>query len=228
MDGEVRMKRGKVIMYKKQMTVQKVICLLSIIASVVLFIYALGFSTDVYDYLKAPIIPARANDALTYLKAENPAKYAEVEAGSDFIGIGIYEEMDAFNKDLLLVSIGAILLALLLYISNTASRRKYYIGNYVTVGLNVVYNVAAGIWMHQNVVQFRAKYLTCDFDAIKWIYQEKIKEEFSMSTFWFDVHYLVLALSLLAAVLLVLNTIWKINLMKEEKSLIQAGKEQAA
>lgn len=228
MDGEVRMKRGKVIMYKKQMTVQKVICLLSIIASVVLFIYALGFSTDVYDYLKAPIIPARANDALTYLKAENPAKYAEVEAGSDFIGIGIYEEMDAFNKDLLMASIGSILLALLLYITNTASRRKYYIGNYLTVGLNVAYNVAVGVWMLDNVAALKAKYLALDFDAISWIYRVKLETNFDMTTFWYDVSGFVFALSLLAAVLLTLNVIWKMNLMKEEKSLIKAGKEQAA
>lgn len=222
------MKRGKVIMYKKQMTVQKVICLLSIIASVVLFIYALGLSTDVYDYLKAPVTAERAKNALEHLKTTQPEKYAEVEEGSDFIGIGIYEKMDVFNKDLLLVAIGAILLALLLYITNTASRRKYYIGNYVAVGLNVVFNVWAAAWMHKNVTSFKSQYLTMDFDAIKWIYQEKLRTDFDMSTFWFDVHYFVLALSLLAAVLLILNVIWKMNLMKEEKSLIKAGKEQAA
>lgn len=222
------MKRGKVIMYKKQMTVQKVICLLSIIASVVLFIYALGLSTDVYDYLKAPVTTARTEEALKFLKTENPEKYADVATGADFIGIGIYEEMDAFNKDLLLVSIGSILLALLLYISNTASRRKYYIGNYVTVGVNVAFNVWAVVWMHLNVASLKAQYLAMDFDAIKWIYQEKLRTDFAMSTFWFDAHYFVLALSLVAAVLLILNVIWKINLMKEEKSLIQAGKEQAA
>lgn len=215
-------------MYKKQMTVQKVICLLSIIASVVLFIYALGLSTDVYDYLKAPVTTARAEEALKHLKTVQPEKYAEVESGTDFIGIGIYEEMDAFNKELLLVSIGSILLALLLYISNTASRRKYYIGNYAAVGLNVAFNVWAAAWMHANVAALKAQYLTLDFDAIKWIYQEKLRTDFAMSTFWFDAHYFVLALSLVVAVLLILNVIWKMNLMKAEKSLIEAGKEQAA
>lgn len=215
-------------MYKKQMTVQKVICLLSIIASVVLFIYALGLSTDVYDYLKAPVTTARTEEALKHLQTVQPEKYGEVEPGTDFIGIGIYEQMDAFNKDLLFASIGSILLALLLYITNTASRRKYYIGNYVAVGLNVAFNVWAAAWMHKNVAALKAQYLTLDFDAIKWIYQEKLRTDFAMSTFWFDAHYFVLALSLVAAVLLILNVIWKMNLMKAEKSLIEAGKEQAA
>lgn len=222
------MKRGKVIMYKKQMTAQKVICLLSIIASVVMFIYALGLSTDVYDYLKTPILPERANAALDHMKTVNPEKYAGVETGSDFIGIGIYEEMNDFNKDLLFVAVGSILLALLLYITNTASRRRYYIGNYVAVAVNAAYNTAAVLWMHEKVSAFKAQYLKLDFDAIKWIYKEKVQTDFDMTTFWFDIQYLVLALSLLAAVLLILNTIWKIILMKEEKGLVQAGKEQAA
>ena len=38
-------------MYKKQMTVQKVICLLSVIASVLMFVYALGLMTELYDSL---------------------------------------------------------------------------------------------------------------------------------------------------------------------------------
>lgn len=222
------MKRGKVIMYKKQMTAQKVICLLSIIASVVLFIYALGLSTDVYDYLKAPITTSRAEEALKHLKVEMPDKYADVDPKSDFIGVGIYEDMDVFNKDLLVASIGSILLALLLYITNTASRRKYYIANYVSVALNVTYNVAVGVWMHNNVASFKAQYFTMDFDAIKWIYTKLIQTDFDMSTFWFDVHWFVLALSLLAAVLLILNVIWKITMMTEEKRLIKAGKEQLA
>ena len=39
------------MMYKKQMTVQKVICLLSVIASVLMFVYALGLMTELYDSL---------------------------------------------------------------------------------------------------------------------------------------------------------------------------------
>lgn len=211
------MKRGIVTMYKKQMTVQKVICLLSVIASVVLFVYSLGLMTDVYGDLKYPLNDSRIEQARKELRPE-------VEKGTDFIGIGIYEELDAFNKDLLMVAIGMILVSLLLFITNTASRRKYYIGNYFAVGVNVAACVAASAWTHVMVRGFCDKYLAMDHEAIGWIYTEKLKSAYSQSTFWFDAHYVVCALMLLVSVLLILNVIWKVRLMNEEKQLIEEGK----
>ena len=38
-------------MYKKQLTVQRVLCLAAIVVSVVLFLYSLGIMTDLYDAL---------------------------------------------------------------------------------------------------------------------------------------------------------------------------------
>jgi len=211
------MKRGIVTMYKKQMTVQKVICLLSVIASVVMFVYSLGLMTDVYGDLKYPLNDSRIEQARKEF-------YPDVAKGTDFIGIGIYEALDAFNRDLLMVAIGLILLSVLLYITNTASRRKYYIGNYFAVGVNAAANVAASVWVHTQVQAFRAQYVAMDLRAIEWIYNEKLKSAYAQSTFWFDAHYVVIALSILASVLLILNVIWKIQLMKEEKKLIDEGK----
>ena len=46
------MKRGReVIMYKKQMSLQRIVCLLSIIASAVVFIYSLGMMRELFDVL---------------------------------------------------------------------------------------------------------------------------------------------------------------------------------
>ena len=207
-------------MYKKQMTVQKVVCLLAIAASVIVIIYSLGLMTDIFDNLKFPVTDARINDARKNL-------YPDMKPGTDFIGIGIYDRMDAFNKDLLLVAIGLILLALLLFITNTASRRKYYIGNYIAVALNVICNVAAAIWAHTWIAGFKAQYLAMDHAAVAWIYQNKLYKEYTQSTFWFDAHYFVFALALIVSALLIVNVIWKICLMKEEKRLIAEGKEQS-
>ncbi len=211
------MKRGIVTMYKKQMTVQKVICLLSVIASVVMFVYSLGLMTDVYGDLKYPLNDSRIEQARKEF-------YPDLEKGTDFIGIGIYEALDAFNRDLLMVAIGLILLSVLLYITNTASRRKYYIGNYFAVGVNAAANVAASVWVHAQVQAFRAQYVAMDHKAIEWIYTEKLKSTYAQSTFWFDAHYIAIALSILVSVLLILNVIWKIRLMKAEKKLIDEGK----
>ncbi len=38
-------------MYKKQMSVQKILCILSVIASALVFVYSLGIMTDMYDML---------------------------------------------------------------------------------------------------------------------------------------------------------------------------------
>ena len=38
-------------MYKKQLTVQKILCMAAVIVSAVVFFYALGIMTDLYDAL---------------------------------------------------------------------------------------------------------------------------------------------------------------------------------
>ena len=38
-------------MYRKQLAIQKIICLLSVVAGVAVFVYSLGIMTDLYDSL---------------------------------------------------------------------------------------------------------------------------------------------------------------------------------
>ena len=47
---------------------------------------------------------------------------------------------------------------------------------------------------------------------------------YTESTFWFDLHYLVFGLMILVSVLLVLNAVWKMQLMKDEAKLIEEGR----
>ncbi len=204
------------MMYKMQMTVQKVICLLSIIASVVAFVYSLGLMTDLYDSLYPAMTIETMAQKMVHRGLPKGEPYPET-------GFSIYYDMQPFNKTLLLVSIGLILLSCLLFITNTASRRKYYIGNYVAVGLNVAANAAACAWIHAEIAAFRAQYLKVDFAVLEWA-MTKLKKPFAINTFWFDAHCFVIALMLIVSVLLILNVIWKITLMKEEKKLIEAGK----
>lgn len=210
------------MMYKKQMTAQKVICLLSIIASVLLFAYALGLMTDLYDSLYS----AKTIESMAQKKV-----YPDINTRKGGVypdsGFSLYEDMQPFNKQLLGVSIALILASLLLFITNTASRRRYYIGNYAAMGLNVVLNIGAAIWTHTQVMAFKAQYLKIDFDVLEWALN-RLKKPFAVNTFWFDAHYLVLALMLLASVLLILNGIWKLYLMKSEQKLIDEGKAVSA
>ena len=192
-------------MYKKQMTAQKVICLLSIIASAVVFIYSLGLMTDLYDSLYSTMMnPNNLND-------------------TDVPGSIIYYDMQGFNRALLRVSIGLILLSCLLFVTNTNVRRKYYIGNYTAVGVNVIANVCAAVWAHGQIAAYKAQFLAMDFDALQF-HAELWETPYIDSTFWFDAHYAVFALTLIVSALLILNTIWKISLMKDEKKLLSEGK----
>ena len=204
-------------MYKKQMTVQKVICLLSVIASVLMFVYALGLMTELYDSL----YPAMTLETMAQKMVHKGWPKGEPYPDT---GFHLYYDMQPFNRELLAVSIGLILVSLLLQVTFTASRRKYYLGNYVAVALNAAANVAAAVWMHMEITAYKAQYLAMDFQVLEWALT-KLKKPFSVNTFWFDLHYVVGALCLLTAVLLVANALWKSSLMRAEKRLIRQGKE---
>ena len=197
-------------MYKKQIKCQKILCIAAIIACALTFLYALGFMTDLYDAL--------------YSTMRNPYDLTE----TDVPGSILYYMMQDFNKALLKYSIALILLACLLFLTQTHVRRKYYIGNYVSVGLYSVATVAYTVWAHAYIEGYKAAFLTqVDFTALE-KHAKMWKTAYVDSTFWFDAHYVVYAILLVVTVLLLLNLIWKIRLMKAEQRLIAAGKEAMA
>ena len=192
-------------MYKKQMVLQRYLCLAVLIISAVVFIYSLGIMTDLYDSLYG-----------TYRRGKTSISGAEV-----------YMDMQGFNRLFLRFSIGLILLSVLLFITNTHSRRRYYVGNYFAVGVFSAAAVALSVWAHRQIGVFRAQFLSIDFEKLQ-EHAASRKTLYTESTFWFDIHYLVFGLLLLAAALLIANVFWKRRLMKEEQALIAGGKGDAA
>lgn len=192
-------------MYKKQMVLQRYLCLAVLIVSAVVFVYSLGIMTDLYDSLYG-----------TYRRGKTSISGAEV-----------YMDMQGFNKLFLRFSIGMILLSVLLFITNTHSRRRYYVGNYFAVGLFSAAGIAFSVWAHSQIEVFKAQFLSIDFEKLR-DHAASRKTLYTESTFWFDIHYLIFGLLLLAAVLLIANVFWKRRLMKEEQALIVRGKEAAA
>ncbi len=196
-------------MYKKQLRFQKIICLLCVIAAAISFVYALGILTDIYDGL--------------YM-ATNPKKPTD---DSRVPGATIYYRMQDFNTQFVNISVVLILLAVFLFVMNTQIRRKYYIGNYVSIGLYSVATIAVVIWSHLQIAAYKVEYLTTvDFEALKKLCEIKNKP-FIKSTFMLDLHYVVAAIMVLSVIGLVGNMIWKIVLMRGERKLIQAGKGAA-
>ena len=119
-----------------------------------------------------------------------------------------------------------ILLGCLLFVTNTHSRRKYYIGNYVSIGLFAAASVYITIFGHSYIEIFKAQFLQVDFAALK-EHAEMWGTLYTESTFWFDIHYAVFGLMLLVSVLLIANAVWKVLLMKEESKLIEEGRRAA-
>jgi len=192
-------------MYKKQVKLQRIICLALLIISAIIFVYSLGIMTDLYDSLYS-----------TYRRGKTSIEGAEV-----------YMDMQGFNKSFLLASIGMILLSALLFVTNTASRRRYYIGNYCAIGLFSIASIALTVWAHGQIETFKAQWLTIDFAALA-DHAVKRKTLYTESTFWFDIHYVIFGLLLIGTVLLIANAIWKSKLMKDEQALIRQGKGAVA
>ena len=192
-------------MYKKQMTVQKLLCLAAVIVSAIFFLYTLGIMTDLYDSL--------------YDTMRNPNNVFQ----TDVPGSIVYYNMQEFNRMFLVCSIVQILLGLLLYLTNTHSRRRYYIGNYAATGLFVAGGVCNAWFAHTYIEIFKSQFLQVDFTALK-EHAEMWGTLYTESTFWFDLHYLVFALLLIVCALLVGNAVWKVRLMKDEAKLIEEGR----
>lgn len=196
-------------MYKKQLIVQKIICFAALAASALVFLYSLGLMTDLYDSLYFTMMdPSNPDD--TWVP-----------------GSQIYYHMQPFNKTLLVCSIGLILLACLLFITSTHSRRRYYIGNLASVGLFSAAGVALSVWGHLQLEAYKAEFLQIDFDSLQF-FSEMMETPYIDSTFWFDAHYAVFGLVVLMCLLLVVNYCWKLSLMRAEKRLIEEGKKVSA
>lgn len=196
-------------MYKKQLTWQKILCFAAIAAAAILFVYALGVMTDLYDALYS-----------TMMDPDN------IES-TMVTGSQVYYHMQPFNKDLLVASIGMILLACLLFMTSTHTRRRYYVGNIVSTLAYAAGGLGVSLWCHQQVEFYKAEFLQIDFDELKF-FAEMWGSPYIDSTFWFDAHYAVCGLICLVAALLVLNLVWKFVLMGKEQKLIEAGRKVAA
>lgn len=195
-------------MYRKQMLAQKILCMSALIICAVIFVYSLGIMTDIYDLVRGK----------NNIGSEADPYKTEV------YGSWIYYEMQPFNKTFTLYSIGMLLLAVFLFITGTHSRRRYYIGNFISVGLFAVAGAVFSVWSHTNIESFKSQFRQMDFAALKTV-ADRMNGYWTESTFWFDVHYPVFILLLLIAVLLIANAVLKVILMKDEARLIREGEK---
>lgn len=190
-------------MYKKQMILQRIVSYLVLGAAALVFVYSLGLMTDLFD--------SKFNF------------YAENIESPMVAGTEIYYLMQDFNQQLTKVGIGLILLALSLFVFQNQNRRRYYIANYITVGLNTVAGILASVWALGNIFDYKELYLQVDFESLKF-FADMLQFTYIESTFWFDISKVVFGILLFSVVMNIINLIWKVCLMRAEKKLIADGK----
>ncbi len=209
-------------MYKKQMLFQKIVCYVMLAACALTFIYSLGLVTDLYDALYTTM---RNTDVLTEI--EDISQVTDEDLMPSVEGASVYYRIQGFNTMLTKVSIGVILVGVVLFITCTHSRRKYYIGNYVAIGLSTVANVGVSVWALSEVAKYKAEFLQVNFEQLK-EYSTDWNTYYTDSTFWFDAGYVVFGILLLVTALLLVNMVLKLIVMKEEKRSIGSRKDVRA
>lgn len=196
-------------MYKKQMIFQKIVCMMALIMAALVFVSSLGISTDMYDALSK-----------TILYPDYDLDYTSVT------GSRVYYDMFGFNSAFTKVSIALILVTLALFFTNTHSRRKYYIGNYIGTGLTVAAQIAVSVWCIPQIISYKTQFqTTVDFEAL-----EAFSKDWGTlyigpdETFWFDICFVIFGLLLFTSCLLILNLCFKAVVMKAEQKAIGSGK----
>ncbi len=196
-------------MYKKQLKIQKFICLLCIIAAALTFVYALGMITDIQEALRSTM--------------RNPMKPTQTKVE----GSWIYYDMQPFNKEFVNAALVPILLACLLYITNTHSRRRYYISNVLAVGAYSAVTISLCQWAHKQIEAFAVQYMTTiNFEELK-EFSDFMETPYLDNTNMLDLHRVVFGIAYGAVALLIINMVWKFILMHKEKKLLAAGEEAA-
>ena len=182
-------------MQNAQMKVQKAAVIAALIIASLVFVYALGFATNMYS--------------LSF-HADSTSKTFYVE------GAELYYGIQPFNMQLLREALILFLLCIGLFATLTHRRRLYYASNYVSSCLFAVFAVYVGIFNLVNVLFVKNLYLQLDFERIREI-TEKLRMRFVQSTLMLDCGLVLSVLLFLIAAVLLGNLLWKTAQMRKER-----------
>ncbi len=206
---------------KAQMKFQKILSLLTLIIGALCLIYGLCFfSGNLSD--------------LMFYKSENWSSYLY-----DYAEMSDYFIMDGqlFVSIMVVLSIVYILSAGFLYVTDTNKRRKYYITNYISIGVTIAVTAATAIFclifMFVLLADFNA--IEINFDdtsyGLGYMYNE-LKEQgapiVGTGVYMFIIGMVVSLIALCNTVAWALALAWKVKLMKGEKALLEGVRAQEA
>lgn len=219
-------------MFKSQMKCQKILCFVCLILAALMFVYALGFITSFYEILSFTVDKdigydyEKVKNVLFYWELQTVIRTEEREVLDEYdnvIGTETVEVREpGFVDKFIVVAIIDVGVALLLFITRTNRRRKYYISNYVATTIFAGYNIGATAWMLARITYFKQKYMMIDRQELQAFCESRQKVlNLDMPVITVHLGYVLGAFVLIAAVAVVLNLIWKVMLEKRENKLLQ-------
>ena len=188
------------------MRFQKYLILAVLIFAALSFVYALSFcGGTVYQY------------GTLY----NPVNGSERVQGAK----ALFKATQSYNDILIWLSIVFILVVVLNYVMATNRRRNYYVTNYISIGITVVYAVAFAAILAWMVTDTYTLFTAIDKVKAAELYRGTEGLHYSISNFILG--YIVVGVSVVSAGLMIFNLVWKIKLMKGEKKLLEAAPVQS-
>lgn len=193
---------------KAQMRFQKVLCIVMLVLGALTLLYAFAYCSGSLGNLGTAI-------------DRRGRSFFEAAAGKR--DATLYTDVQPFNNMLMYFGIVMILASVLLFITGCNSRRNYYVSNYVAIGICSVVDIVMPVVALIMNAHWQSEFLKVDFDGWQMVAAESETIKYSNSTLWFNIGYAVYVLMIIAAVVLILNLVWKIKLMQGEKKLLEKG-----
>jgi|GEM_PF-3448846 len=194
-----------------QMKFQKWVVIGAFIVACLTFVYAYSFATPFYQ-LSQDTAQNHLND----------------------VGKNFFANIQPFNRQLAAFSIVFIVLSLMLFISMSQKRRRYYVLNYVAAGVYAVGGLLYSVFSIINIIKLSGEYAKINFnevidamreeieyarEALKPALQQELDRFLSdvpTSTPVFAIGIVLFSLVLVAAGLLIFNCVRKKKIMDAE------------
>ncbi len=215
-----------------QMKFQKWVVIGAFIMAVMTFVFA-------YAVFATPFYPLSSLGG-QFFELKNLLDPSEV-LFYDQVGYSFFNDIQPFNRQLATFSLVFIVLSLVLFISMSHKRRRYYVFNYVATGVYAVSGVAYGVYSIVNLIHWSGVFNKINFSGAiaaaeaeieeissypiesianmaepLQLQLESFKTDVPQKTAVFMIGIVVFSLIIVAAALLVFNCVWKMKIMKAE------------
>lgn len=185
------------------MRFQKILILVSLVVAALSVLYAWIFCSGVFAQITLKSVTEGAPE-ITELS----------DAAQNFT--------DLFQ----ILGIVMVLCVVLLYITACNSRRKYYITNYIAIGIVVAYMLVYAVLLIVNLTGVSSLLASTDLTNAKAAYDaahynDTLFGAFQTYSWTIPVGYAYFAIVIVDALLICFNLVWKILLMKGEKKLLE-------